>query len=250
MDRSSREMPHVNANNGRATKQNLIKRAQDKPISAKTQLGFPEVRIAAQGQWERIHRALGVNLPSTSHMKHTACPGCGGKDRFRVGRNYAETGQWFCSGQGEFQQGDGFNLLGHVFGWSGKEQLQAVADVLGLSRLDPQTRDQIQQQATREAEKRAALAQAKEERERLDQNLLDAIASQEDETKKRRNLQRIVRASDSSRLLPHSIDELKAGRVLIHTLLDTFATSIPSCSEHIEARAAINAFFNRLEHRA
>lgn len=226
MDRSSREMPHVNANNGRATKkQNLIKRAQDKPISAKTQLGFPEVRIAAQGQWERIHRALGVNLSSTSHMKHTACPGCGGKDRFRVGRNYAETGQWFCSGQGEFQQGDGFNLLGHVFGWSGKEQLQAVADVLGLSRLDPQTRDQIQQQATREAEKRAALAQAKEERERLDQNLLDAIARLEDVIQRRRHQQKVIQGISQDCLLPFPPDELNAAEALNNAILDAYATA-------------------------
>lgn len=216
-------MPHVNANNGRAHK-DLIKRAQDKPISAKTQLGFPEVRIAAQGQWERIHRALGVNLPSTSHMKHTACPGCGGKDRFRVGRNYAETGKWFCSGQGEFQQGDGFNLLAHVFGWSGKEQLQAVADVLGLSQLDSQTREQIQQQAAREAEKRAALVQAKEERERLYQNLLNTLARLEDVVRHQRHQQKVIQGISQDCLLPFSPDELNAAEALNNAILDIYAT--------------------------
>lgn len=223
MNTYSREMPHVNANNGRAHK-DLIKRAQDKPISAKTQLGFPEVRIAAQGQWERIHRALGVNLPSTSHMKHTACPGCGGKDRFRVGRNYAETGKWFCSGQGEFQQGDGFNLLAHVFGWSGKEQLQAVADVLGLSQLDSQTREQIQQQAAREAEKRAALVQAKEERERLYQNLLNTLARLEDVVRHQRHQQKVIQGISQDCLLPFSPDELNAAEALNNAILDIYAT--------------------------
>ena len=224
MNTYSREMPHVTANNGRATKQNLIKRAQDKPISAKTQLGFAEVRIAAQGQWERIHRALGVNLPSTSHMKHTACPGCGGKDRFRVDRNYAETGKWFCSGQGEFQQGDGFNLLAHVFGWSGKEQLQAVADVLGLSQLDSQTREQIQQQAAREAEKRAALVQAKEERERLYQNLLNTMARLEDVVRHQRHQQKVIQGISQDCLLPFSPDELNAAEALNNAILDIYAT--------------------------
>ena len=223
MDRSSREMPHVNANNGRAHK-DLIKRAQDKPISAKTQLGFPEVRIAAQGQWERIHRALGVNLPSTSHMKHTACPGCGGKDRFRVGRNYAETGKWFCSGQGEFQQGDGFNLLAHVFGWTGKAQLQAVADVLGLSQLDSQTREQIQQQAAHEMEKRAALVQAKEERERLYQNLLNTMARLEDVVRHQRHQQKVIQGISQDCLLPFSPDELNAAEALNNAILDIYAT--------------------------
>ena len=223
MDRSSREMPHVNANNGRAHK-DLITRAQDKPISAKTQLGFPEVRIAAQGQWERIHRALGVNLPSTSHMKHTACPGCGGKDRFRVGRNYAETGKWFCSGQGEFQQGDGFNLLAHVFGWTGKAQLQAVADVLGLSQLDSQTREQIQQQAAHEMEKRAALVQAKEERERLYQNLLNTMARLEDVVRHQRHQQKVIQGISQDCLLPFSPDELNAAEALNNAILDIYAT--------------------------
>lgn len=218
MDTSLREMPHVNANNGRAQK-NLIKRTQHTTSEPKTQLGFAEVRIAAQGQWERIHKALGVNLISTSPMKHTACPGCGGKDRFRVGRNYAETGQWFCSGQGENQQGDGFNLLAHVFGWNGKQQLQAVAEVLGLSKLDDQTRAQIRQQADREMAKRAALVQAKEERARTDCNILDAIAQFEDEIQHRRNQQRI----HPDCLLPYSSDEIRAAKAHVIAVLDAYA---------------------------
>lgn len=105
-------------------------------------IGFPEVRAAALGKWGWIHQRLGVTLVTTTHRKHTACPGCGGRDRFRVDHDYQENGRWVCSGGGDFKQGDGFALLGHVFGWSASEQLSAVKDVLGLATdMDTVTRD-------------------------------------------------------------------------------------------------------------
>ena len=95
-------------------------------------LGFSEVRHAAIGQWEQIHQALGITLRTTSHHKHTPCPACGGRDRFRVGKQYQEYGQWYCSGGGDAQYGDGFTLLCHAHGWTLAEALKAVKEYLGL----------------------------------------------------------------------------------------------------------------------
>ena len=81
-----------------------------------TRIGFAEVKEAARGQWGHIHHQSGIHLKHTNHRKHQACPGCGGKDRFRVKADYEDTGQWLCSGGGYYQSGDGFALLGHVLG--------------------------------------------------------------------------------------------------------------------------------------
>ncbi len=143
-------------------------------------LSFSIVRQAAHGKWESIHRAIGVNLITLSHLKHTACPGCGGKDRFRVLPDYVNTGRWFCGGGGDNQSGDGFSLLGHVFGLTPQQQLKAVADYLGLSQMDNSERAKIKAIADRQAAQMAEDAQRKHEQYRRDHNILDAIADFED----------------------------------------------------------------------
>lgn len=93
---------------------------------------FSDVHRIASGNWERIHRALGVSPASTNHLKHTPCPCCGGRDRFRVTDRYAETGGWICSqGGGETIGGDGFALLQH-HGYSASESLAMVARECGI----------------------------------------------------------------------------------------------------------------------
>ena len=78
------------------------------------ELKFSDIHNLASNNWERIHRALGVAPANTSHLKHTPCPCCGGRDRFRVTNRYAETGGWICSqGGGDTTGGDGFALLQH-----------------------------------------------------------------------------------------------------------------------------------------
>ena len=96
------------------------------------QLTFTTVAALATGRWEQIHRALGVALQTTSHQKHTPCPGCGGKDRFRVTKAYHDTGGYICGGSGDTTGGDGFALLQHVHGWTPGESLRAVARECGL----------------------------------------------------------------------------------------------------------------------
>ena len=96
------------------------------------QLTFQQISAIAAGHWEQIHRALGANLTTTSHLKHTPCPGCGGKDRFRVTKAYHDTGGFICSQGGDTTGGDGFALLQHVHGWTPGESLRAVARECGL----------------------------------------------------------------------------------------------------------------------
>ncbi len=99
-------------------------------------MSFQDVKIAAQGRWHEIHKALGIFVPSVKHVKHTPCPACGGKDRFRVGKDYHRTGQWFCSQGGGTTGGDGFGLIGHVLGIDKGEQLKAVANYLHVEQTD------------------------------------------------------------------------------------------------------------------
>lgn len=94
-------------------------------------VGFAEVSRAAQGHWDAILPGLGVDAHSL-HGKHCACPGCGGKDRFRFD-NKDGNGTFVCSqGNGELLAGDGFMLLEHVNGWNRSQSFQAVRDFLGL----------------------------------------------------------------------------------------------------------------------
>jgi phage/plasmid primase-like uncharacterized protein len=150
------------------------------------QLSFSDVHIAAYGQWEYIHTALGVKIVSTDYRKHTACCGCGGKDRFRVMADYGNTGKWFCGGGGDQQSGDGFSLLGHVFGWDSKQQLKAVADYLGLTKMDDSDRAKIRELAEKQSAKIAEITKAKRaeqdrtlELKNLAEDLIDAIKHRE-----------------------------------------------------------------------
>ena len=92
---------------------------------------FSAIRTAAQGRWPEILTRLGIDAAHLTN-RHGPCPGCGGRDRFRFDDRDGR-GTWYCSGGGEEQAGDGFQLLEHVFGWNRAESLQAVAEVLGLT---------------------------------------------------------------------------------------------------------------------
>lgn len=64
--------------------------------------------------------------------RHTACPACGGTDRFRFDDRHGRGG-FFCNGCGA---GDGFDLLQRVHGWDFAEALRAVEESTG-SRVAP-----------------------------------------------------------------------------------------------------------------
>ena len=186
-------------------------------------LNFAEVRIAASGKWEGIHRHLGVQLKTLSPTKHTPCPACGGRDRFRVLPDYPNSGRWICSGGGNQQMGDGFSLLGHVFGWSPQEQLKAVADYLGLSRATNADRDQLRQQAEKRAEQMRLDALKKDEQERCDNLMLDRLAALENAIEQRRRDQRIASRVNGRFVQKPSDDEIHAAHQLNKAVLEVYA---------------------------
>ncbi len=176
-------------------------------------IGFSEVRLIARGQWPEILTSLGVALP----RKSTACQGCGGKDRFRFTDRYGG-GEWLCSGGGDFQSGDGFALLGHVFGYSPSEQLKAVKGVLGLDhRISEQERKIIHQKAEAQREKIAEQIRLKEDRFRKDENVLTAVIELEDCIKLRKSHQR-----KTNRHHEPEQEERTAARILYGSLLESY----------------------------
>jgi len=76
------------------------------------------------------HRALleGMGIDGNFlRNKHTSCPVCGGRDRFRFDdKGY---GAWYCNQCGS---GDSFKLLMNFFGWTFPETLKQVANYLGI----------------------------------------------------------------------------------------------------------------------
>ena len=78
------------------------------------------------GRWYEVLTQLGI---ASRHLtgKHTSCPVCGGRDRFRFD-DLQGRGTYFC---GQCGAGDGFALLQKVFGWSFAEAAAKVEAVLG-----------------------------------------------------------------------------------------------------------------------
>ena len=134
------------------------------------QITFQQVTAIAAGRWEQIHRSLGVALTTTSHLKHAPCPGCGGKDRFRVTKAYHDTGGYICGGGGDTTGGDGFALLQHVHGWTPGESLRAVARECGLdveaAEIDYAELDRRRRIAEAQAKKAAEIREAEQARQR------------------------------------------------------------------------------------
>lgn len=87
---------------------------------------------AARGKWRGVLMALGVG---EKHLtgKHTPCPVCGGRDRFRFD-NQRGDGTWICSHCGA---GSGFDLLKLIKGWDFKTAAREVDGVLGNVSAEP-----------------------------------------------------------------------------------------------------------------
>lgn len=99
----------------------------------KEPVDFSDVATAARGHWKTLLPALGVDAHRLTG-KHCACPGCGGKDRFRFDDKDGN-GTFVCSqGGGEPLAGDGFMLLEHVHGWTRAQSFQAVRDAVGMGK--------------------------------------------------------------------------------------------------------------------
>lgn len=80
----------------------------------------------ARGRWADLLASFGIDRNLLSG-RHTPCPACGGKDRFRFDDQEGR-GTYFCSHCGS---GDGFALLGLVNGWTFKQAADAVERIVG-----------------------------------------------------------------------------------------------------------------------
>lgn len=83
---------------------------------------------AARGRWGEILDHFHIAVPRGG--KHSGCPACGGKDRFRYDDKEGR-GTYYCSGCGA---GDGFHLLKNVKGLAMPDAMQLVRDYLGIER--------------------------------------------------------------------------------------------------------------------
>ncbi len=92
-----------------------------------------DVAAQARGKWGFILDTLGIH-----HSKrHSPCPACGGKDRFRFD-DLKGAGTWFCN-QCEPQSGDGLDLVKNVRHCSLRESAELVAEILGISNTPVET---------------------------------------------------------------------------------------------------------------
>lgn len=88
---------------------------------------FPADKVmdAARGRWASLLPELGVDGGSLGG-RHTRCPGCGGRDRFRFDDQGGD-GTFICSqGGGGNLAGNGITLLIHVHGWDWKRAVEEV----------------------------------------------------------------------------------------------------------------------------
>lgn len=88
----------------------------------------PRTKDLAHGRWRGILAELGINAQCLSG-KHSPCPLCGGKDRFRF-INVNGDGRWICSKCGAH---DAFELLKLFHGWDYKEAARRVEAVVGAA---------------------------------------------------------------------------------------------------------------------
>jgi len=89
-----------------------------------------EVRALAKGQWHRILAALAPALEAAIKRagRHVPCPVHGGKDGFRLFRDFDETGGGWCNTCGP--RAEGFTVLMWVNRWSFREALEEVGKLL------------------------------------------------------------------------------------------------------------------------
>lgn len=94
-----------------------------------------EVKQRARGAWDRIFLSLAPALARAIEKapRHVPCPVHGGKDGFRLFKDWRETGASICNTCGA--HGDGFSTLMWVNGWSFRETLEEVATYLGERKI-------------------------------------------------------------------------------------------------------------------
>ena len=122
-----------------------------------------EVTSAAAGRWPDVLGMLGIAVPA-SPRAHTACPACGGEDRFRFDDN--NRGSHFCNQCGA---GDGLDLVKKVNQCGATDAALMVAEVLGMdtqaAETDQKTTSQRREQLAAEHQQREQVRQQEAEAE-------------------------------------------------------------------------------------
>jgi len=108
-----------------------------------------EVTRIAAGQWPFVLAGLSINVPD-SPRRHSACPACGGKDRFRFDDD--GRGSFICNQCGA---GDGLDLIKRVNNCDTTEAARMAADVLGIDfrTADPDSTKASQRQRLQKADR-------------------------------------------------------------------------------------------------
>lgn len=101
------------------------------------------IREMAKGKWRGLLPELGVNVRHLTG-KHTACPICGGTDRFRFDDKNG-VGDWICNSCGS---GDGVMLATQATGMPLRDVLEKVKAMSGAIKPEPvKERDTAKEQA-------------------------------------------------------------------------------------------------------
>jgi len=88
-----------------------------------------DVKRLACGRWDEVFMRLVPQIAPALERpgRHVTCPFHGGKDDFRVARNYLDNGKCFCT----CGTWDGFSMVMFANNWDFPTAVNAIADVLG-----------------------------------------------------------------------------------------------------------------------
>lgn len=100
--------------------------------TAKPQYDVDYIRSAARSRWPEIITALGNVDHDHLDGQHHPCPKCGGTDRFRAFKDFAEVGGMLCNQCHPNKNGDGFSTVQWLRGVKFIEAVGLVADHLGI----------------------------------------------------------------------------------------------------------------------
>lgn len=121
-----------------------------------------DLKPRVAGHWGAVYAALAPEL-TQNHRIHQPCPVCGGKDRFRLFKEWQDTGAAICNQCGT---GDGLDWVARIAGTDIRGAALAVARIIGqgtpCAPLKPaSTMPQPTDYANRRNELRALLAACK-----------------------------------------------------------------------------------------
>ncbi len=136
-----------------------------------TLINIEQVKNAARGQWLDIFHCAGMDVKA--NKKHSACPVCGGKDRFRMDDKGGD-GTFYCNSCGA---GDGLKLLELHFNDQFIEGLKFAANYLGIQDDDSFT-DADMERSKSQAKQRQISTALKESGEKAKKEDLAAITIQ------------------------------------------------------------------------